>query len=142
MIEMIFVIVVLGILAAIAVPKFAATRTDAEITKGRADIASIRSAIITERQARLIVGSNSYIPIGTGTYTVNGTTYKQIDNGGLFGGLLMYPIANSATNGHWSSSASGTYIFKILDSDNTFDYNATSGRFDCTSGTYCSDLTH
>ncbi|MCX6075710.1 MAG: prepilin-type N-terminal cleavage/methylation domain-containing protein [Campylobacterales bacterium] len=139
MIEMIFVIVVLGILAAIAVPKFAATRTDAEITKGRADISAIRSAIITERQARLIVGSNSYIPIGTGTYTVNGATYKQIDNGGLFGGLLMYPITSSATNGHWSSSASGTYIFKVLNTDNTFTYNPADGTFTCV-GTYCSNL--
>ncbi|MBU1659304.1 type II secretion system protein [bacterium] len=34
MIEIIFVIVILGILAAIAVPKFAATRSDAEISRG------------------------------------------------------------------------------------------------------------
>ena len=45
MIELVFVIVVLGILASVAIPKFAATRTDAEISKGRADIASIRSGI-------------------------------------------------------------------------------------------------
>ncbi|MBU1990199.1 type II secretion system GspH family protein, partial [bacterium] len=44
MIELVFVIVVLGILAAIAIPKFATTRTDAIIAKGRADISSIRSA--------------------------------------------------------------------------------------------------
>lgn len=33
MIELIFVIVILGILAAVAVPKLAATRTDAEVSK-------------------------------------------------------------------------------------------------------------
>lgn len=42
MIELIFVIVILGILAAIAVPKIAATRNDAETTSA---IASFKSAI-------------------------------------------------------------------------------------------------
>ena len=47
MIELIFVIVILGILAAVAIPKLAATRTDAEVSKiaqnimtGAAEIAS------------------------------------------------------------------------------------------------------
>ena len=38
MIELIFVIVILGILASVAILKLAATRADAQITKGRADI--------------------------------------------------------------------------------------------------------
>jgi general secretion pathway protein G len=58
MIELIFVIVVLGILAAVAFPRLAATRTDAEITKGRADVATIRSAIVSERQTQLIKGTD------------------------------------------------------------------------------------
>ena len=33
MIELIFVIVILGILAAVAIPKLAATRTDAQVSK-------------------------------------------------------------------------------------------------------------
>jgi prepilin-type N-terminal cleavage/methylation domain-containing protein len=37
MIELIFVIVILGILAAVAIPKLAATRTDAAATAGYAD---------------------------------------------------------------------------------------------------------
>ena len=46
MIELVFVIVVLGILASIAVPRLFATRDDAVIARARADIASIRSAIV------------------------------------------------------------------------------------------------
>ena len=53
MIELVFVIVVIGILAAIAIPKFAATRDDAQIAKGRSDVAAIRAAIVSERQGRL-----------------------------------------------------------------------------------------
>ncbi|HIO91130.1 MAG TPA: prepilin-type N-terminal cleavage/methylation domain-containing protein, partial [Campylobacterales bacterium] len=38
MIELIFVIVILGILASVAIPKLAATRTDAQIASALAEI--------------------------------------------------------------------------------------------------------
>ena len=56
MLEITFVIVIIGILAAIAVPKFAATRDDAIVTKGRATVAALRSALATERQKRILRG--------------------------------------------------------------------------------------
>ncbi len=56
MVELVFVIVVIGILSAIAVPKFAATRDDAKISKGRAEVAALRSAISMERQKRILKG--------------------------------------------------------------------------------------
>jgi general secretion pathway protein G len=43
MIELIFVIVILGILAAVAIPKLAATRTDAEVSKGASEVATLVS---------------------------------------------------------------------------------------------------
>lgn len=142
MIELVFVIVVLGILAAIAVPKFSATRDDATIAKGRADVASIRSAIVTERQARLIKGCSTYIPNGTGTYKCSNSTYNQMDHGGLFGGVLMYPISPSAGNDGWSGKAgTGTYTFKVGGSANTFKYTPTDGKFLCTAGAECDKLT-
>ncbi len=137
MIEVVFVIVILGILAGVAIPKLSATRSDAQIAKARANIASIRSAIVTERQTRLIRGQRSFIPNGTSTYTVTGdsNTYKQMDNGGLFGGVLSYPIPNIAnTDGKWSSSASGIYKFRIKGSDTAFTYDDSDGTFDCTAG--------
>ncbi len=144
MIEMVFVIVVLGILAAIAVPRLAATRTDATITKGRADIASIRSGIVTERQARLITGSSAWI------------TKANLDSGSgdFFGGVTMYGISASTGNDGWSGTAgSGTYTYKVNGSSNTFTYNQTNasvtvngvsvpaGGLVCTAGNECSDLT-
>ena len=56
MIELVFAIVVIGILSAIAIPKFAATRDDAEVSKGRAEVAAMRSAIAMERQKRILRG--------------------------------------------------------------------------------------
>ena len=61
MIELVFVIVVIGILSAIAIPKFAATRDDALITRGLATLASVRSAIATERQKQILRGDFSGI---------------------------------------------------------------------------------
>jgi general secretion pathway protein G len=40
MIELIFVIVILGILAAVAIPKLSATRDDAELAKARANLST------------------------------------------------------------------------------------------------------
>ncbi|MDY0117327.1 MAG: prepilin-type N-terminal cleavage/methylation domain-containing protein [Sulfurimonadaceae bacterium] len=145
MIELIFVIVVLGILAAVAVPKFAATRVDAQISKGIADVASIRSGIVSERQSRLIIGSTGYIPNGIGTYTYQGRTFKQLDNGGLFGGVLMYGVANDSNkDGAWSAIAgSGTYVYRAGGISTTFTYTPADGKFDCTKDSgYCNELTN
>lgn len=135
MVELVFVIVILGILAAVAIPRLAATRVDAEITKGIADVSSIRSAIVTERQGRLITGTNTFIANGTGA--------DQMDENGLFGGVLTYPLANTAnTNGKWSATAgSGTYVYRIGGVDTTFTYASGTGLFTCATSTYCSDLT-
>lgn len=129
MVELVFVIVILGILAAVALPKFADTREQADIAKGRGDVATIRAAIMNERQARVIKGDSSWI------------TNANLDSGGLFGGVLTYPMTNSATAGNWSATAgSGTYKYKVGDSENTFTYTSNDGKFLCTSGNECSNL--
>jgi len=135
MIEMIFVIVVLGILAAIAVPRFAATRTDAEITKGRADIASIRAAIITERQSRLIKGDSSWISaLSYETKLFTGADENQT--------LLMYGITSGTTSGHWSGT-DPAYKFYIGTSECVFNYTSSDGKFLPASGNdvICLELT-
>ena len=136
MVELVFVIVILGILAAVAIPRLAATRADAEITKGISDVSSIRSGIVTERQSRLITGDNTFIANGAGA--------NQMDEGGLFGGVLTYPIANNAgRNGNWSAVAgSGTYVYRINNVDTTFTYAPATGRFTCAASLYCNDLTN
>ena len=141
MIELIFVIVVLGILAAIAIPKFAATRTDAQISKARADISSIRSAIVSERQTRLIRGDSSYInSLSSGTTTLfdgNGTASSQ---------LLMYGIKAGTSDGSWSTDSAGapyvSYVYKVGGSSCNFTYDPANGTFnlDATQPAICSNL--
>jgi len=136
-IELIFVIVILGILSAVALPKFASTKDMADVSKGRSDVAAIRSAILTERQSQLIKGDNSYI----GKLSSNSTT--------LFTGdttpnpdrtLLKYGIVSGTTSGKWSASDSTykLYDFKVDTTDVRFTYDADAGTFTCdrTNGTY------
>ncbi len=62
MIELIFVIVIIGILAAVAIPKLAATRDDAEITESVANlkncIQSVVSTYTAQEKIQGISGSN------------------------------------------------------------------------------------
>ncbi len=130
MVELIFVIVVIGILASIAMPRLWATRTDAIISKGRAEVSTIRSAIATMRQKNLLEGNSSY------PAALEDTGEPLFDN------LLDYGITSDTRPGHWSKSGSN-YIYHITNDLNaTFTYNTTTGRFDCDhSKQGCKDLT-
>lgn len=139
MIELVFVIVVLGILAAIAIPKFAATRDDAQVAKGRSDVAAIRSAIVSERQTRLLQGSSTYIN------KLHSSTTSLFDGNGS-STLLQYGIAVGSSNGHWntpttsgtSPTATATYTYTVAGKNVLFNYTQSSGTFDCnrTDATY------
>jgi len=141
MIELVFVIVVLGILASVAIPRLAATRDDAKIAKARSDVAAIRSAIVNERQTRLLRGQTMYIH----QLHVNGVTTTLFDGNGS-STLLQYGIETGTSNGQWSFSAcSGatptrvcTYNLTIMNKTVPFVYAQASGSFDCnrTNGTY------
>ena len=57
MLELVFIIVILGILASIAGVKIFATRDDALIARARSDVASIRSGIINKYSPNMMRGS-------------------------------------------------------------------------------------
>jgi general secretion pathway protein G len=57
MVELVFAIVIIGILASIAIPKLAVTRDDAEIVRARTTVSALRSALATERQKRVLSGN-------------------------------------------------------------------------------------
>lgn len=128
MIEVVFVIVILGILAAVALPKFSTTRTDAQISKGRADVATIRSAIVSERQSQLIKGTSSYIPklstssSATTLFTGDGTRT-----------LLMYGITAGTTSGHWKITSDTEYKYIVGSIEVPFTYASGTGIFTCNS---------
>ena len=100
MLELIFVIVVIGILSAIAVPKFAATRDDAVIARGRNAVASLRSALSTLRQKNILKG----------VFTdVNGTSLKDEIEYGLGSDWII-----SGDTFTFKCPTTGTCAFKII----------------------------
>jgi general secretion pathway protein G len=136
MIELVFVIVILGILAAVAVPRLAASRDDAILTKGKADVSAIRSSIITTRQRNILQGNAS----APSTLTTTGSEY-------LFDAVLDYPIksVDSDKNG-WRRNGDN-YVFRTENTDITFRYDNTTGIFTCvgantgTANNTCTKLT-
>lgn len=142
MIELVFVIVVLGILAAVAIPRFAATRDDAVIASGRANILAIRSGIISERQGRMFRGDSRY----AGELDSNTTVTLNVLGETLFSVVLAQPHRGGRNNG-WSkiqhaNGPGGVAIYRFhLKNDGInytdFTYTVDTGVFDCdeTAGT-------
>ena len=131
MIELVFVIVVIGILASVAIPRLAATRDDAEITKARVVVASIRNAIAMERQKRILRGD--FTPISA----VGGSTnvFGYFDNNSTNPSVLEYPILSENKQGRWGFSG-GTgkngrdqYIYRSTLGD--VEFEVVSGKFLC-----------
>jgi len=133
MIELVFVIVVIGILAAVAVPKLAATRDDATITKAIATIGSVRSALATERQKRILRGD--FTPITSLNSTGANVAFSTFsaDGNGNTANVLEYPLSDCTglgkSEGCWSVNGT-TYTYN-MPASGTVDFNITGSRFDC-----------
>ena len=136
MIELVFVIVIIGILASVAVPRLAATRDDAEITKARTLVASIRNAISIERQKRILRGNFTAITaVGDST-----NVFSYFDNNSSQEDVLEYPMASNSHKGHWEY-ISGKYVFHGL---SDVEFQVAGGKFVCVtpSAQNCKQLTN
>ena len=152
MIELIFVIVIIGILASVAIPKLAATRDDAFIAKARATVASVRSALSIERQKRILRGDfTPVIAVGNATNVFG--VFSAASNGDTRD-VLEYPIVSTVnTKDKWSFIAGGgrsgrdRYRFDSALGDVNFE--VVGGKFQCdaintlnTNATGCTQLTN
>jgi len=119
MIEVIFVLVVIGILGGIAIPKFAATRDDAFISKARATVGAVRSALATEKQKRILRGDFNQ------TISWN--------SGGVFDAnnaeILEYDVKSCTGTGCWERVDSTTFKFHGP-GGTTCTYNLNNFHFD------------
>lgn len=142
MMELIFVIVILGILATVAVPRLAANRDDAEIAKLRSDIASIRGGLSVKRSADMMKGVTTWPTNLEGLSTdKDGKTESDSNSRALFKGVLQTPIYASSGKPGWSKEGDNVYKACIKAGNKqcaTFTYYPTSadkthkaGTFDC-----------
>ena len=127
MLELTFAIAVIAILATIAIPKFAATRDDAIISKARTTVASVRSALSTERQKRILRGE----------FTDINKSVVGDGSGKVFTNLLEYPVkeCSDSERNCWvvgGTSTEPTYTFREPDGTDVV-FTLQSNRLNCTS---------
>ena len=113
MVELIFVIVILGILAMVALPRLAGSKKDAEITRAKAEIAAIRSAIQTHRGANLLAQKGKGYP-----EKLDEKTIEEITNG------------TKLNKKYWTVNENKLTV-KIAGKQATFDYDKDKGRLTC-----------
>jgi len=159
MIELVFVIVVIGILSAIAIPKFAATRDDAVLVKGKSQVSAIRSGIAMQKSKALLQGDNTD-PYGSNFRLLRlddaNASVLPHDGKKLFyfgdgntSNVLEYPILSKQNHdGSWTKTNTNKYSFRTENQDIAFEYNPTTGIFDCNKTTgapnidKCKELTN
>jgi len=117
MIELIFVIVILGILASVAIPKLAATRDDAKISKALNEVAMLKNDL-------------SAYYTSAGTFAGQKSNITNVD---LYTGNCANPVANNAA---LDATGATTYEYCVPQDGNggmepvlTFTLNDTNGAF-------------
>jgi len=112
MLELIFVIVIIGILSAIAIPKFKGASDMAYDAKGQNALSIVLSALATERQKRILTGSFTPITdLGDAT-----NAFNKFDGAGRE--IMDIPVTNcsSGQTGCWKRVDATHYEYFFSDS--------------------------
>lgn len=129
MIELIFVIVVLGILAGVAIPKLAATRDDATLAAMRANLATIMTAVQTQHGADLIAGNSTWKTLNFTTANKDANTYYNVSS------LLSKPMKIDKdclkTRNGFCGGGDNTVTIVVGGKQTTVRFNTANGTFDC-----------
>jgi len=122
--ELIFVIVVLGILASLAIPRLFPTITTSKIKKLQSQVSAIRVAI-SNKYSKNIISGNNQCP----------SLEKSFTDNMLFENILTYPIHKNHGDIKWDGNGTD-YNATIENIKVTFQYdNNTSNncKFECKS---------
>lgn len=111
LVEVLIVIVILGILAAVAVPRFAGASDDARTSATQSTVAGVRSAIATYRTGAVIQGNDPYPTLAQMTdgsvlkFTLPPNPFTDI------GGVQAVSQAQAAARGVSNESTAGWNYF-------------------------------
>ena len=128
LIELVFVIVILGVLATVAIPKLIVTRDDAEIAKAKSQIAAVRSGIQLKRNEMILSGTHGY-------------PTNLEDGACCFGGILSTRIEERKDDNSygWKKGTDGTYTINTNKEQVKFTYSDSDGSFKCEDATNDTD---
>jgi len=139
--ELIFVIVIIGILSAVALPRLFTGVSDAKLAKAKTQIATIRSGISSMYSKNILAGQSDKCPELEDTY----------GGGEVFEKVVHPPIKEQQQDVSWrwvSGTASDnqiSYELKIEDENTTFTYEKNASKacpFTCNSSDdLCKKLT-
>lgn len=109
LIELVMVIVILGVLASIAIPKFANLMTEAKISATKGGMGAIRSAVAIEYAKSATSGTASFPSAVTTDLFADSLLPKNALNNATSVGAVTSAPSGTATssNGWWYISASG-----------------------------------
>ena len=143
LIELIFVIVIIGVLASVAIPKFKNLTTHAKSSGVKSVVTSIQSSIDNIHGQWIINDNYNWKCKKDNSIGLNEQGYpEKLDSGSgennLFKCVLKIPIpacSDGKTNGCWKEEEDKKYSYyysssKVL----KIEYNATNGTLDCLNG--------
>ena len=137
LLELIFVIVIIGILAGIAIPKLFPVIGTAKIKKAQSQVAAVRAAISNAYSKNIISGNN-----------VCPELEKNLTDDTVFENILTYPISENDKDISWkvdsNNSKETVYTLKVGDLSTTFTYDkntSTNCKFYCNpTDTLCKEI--
>lgn len=136
LVELVIVIAIIGILAAIAIPRFVDIRTEAYDAQGQSTIGSVRAGILT-------VASKNQAAGGAGTFPPNlEANWNGIGSGGVLSPngtacvtatpCFELVVPGGVISSSWTQTDSDTYTFDPPQGSTVVcDYSSTNGTLTC-----------
>ena len=136
LIELVYVIAVIGILSAIAASKFSVTRDDAVVTKAKTTVANIRASMSSEVQRKVLNADYSQISNLGGTIDVyDSSIFDYFDENSSKGRVLEYApksCKDSSAVSCWMRTGEAEYTYKMPSAvGGTVIFNVNNNRFEC-----------
>jgi len=118
LVEMIMVIVIMGLLAAVVMPKFTDMKTEAQNAAEEATVAAVRSGIKLAHMTTLAQGQDGYpAKLDSAKNAVGSETNE----------LFTEVIEDGVTDGNWKKNNKTTYQY--VPTGNKYKYDKIEGTF-------------
>ena len=120
LLELIFIVVILGILSAVAIPRLFVSRSDATISNAKTQLAATRSGISLKYNDNLLQAKPEFP--------------KKLDNANpnkLFENVINIPIKDNGDKNGWHRAGDDKYTFMLDGKVANFKYDKTTGDFSC-----------
>ena len=118
LVELVMVIVIIGLLAAVVVPKFSDMKTEAQDAAEKATVAGIRSGIKLSHMTELAKGNDTYP-----------STLDSASNGAASESnpLFTEVIEDGISDGNWEKL--GTRRYRYIPTAVQYQYDQNTGKF-------------